>query len=57
MKLCQLITLIQTGREKSNKVQLSNKHSHTKQRKQVTFTQEQQNTSELSDKTISNVRN
>ena len=39
-------------KRKSNKVQLSNKRSHTKQRKQVTFTQEQQNTSELSDKTI-----
>ena len=48
----QLITLIQTGSEKSNKVQVSNKCSHTKQRQQVTFNQEQQNTSELSDQTI-----
>ena len=40
------------GKRKSNKVKLSNKRSHTKQRKQVTFNQEKQNTSELSDKTI-----
>ena len=39
-------------KRKSNKYHLSNKCSHTKQRKQVTFTPEQQNTSELSDKTI-----
>ena len=39
-------------KRKSNKVQLSSKHSHTKQRKQATFNQEQQNTSELLDKTI-----
>ena len=39
-------------KRKSNKDHLSNKHSHTKQRKQVTFTQDQQNSSELSDKTI-----
>ena len=39
-------------KQKSNKVQVSNKHSHTKQRQQVTFNQEQQNTSELLDKTI-----
>ena len=38
-------------KRKSNKDQLSNKRSHTKQRKQVTFTQVQQNSSELSDKT------
>ena len=40
-------------KRKSNKDQLSNKHSHTKQRKQVTFTQDQQNSSELLDKTLS----
>ena len=40
-------------KRKSNKDHLSNKSSHTKQRKQVTFTQDQQNSSELSDKTIS----
>ena len=39
-------------KRKSNKVQVSNKCSHTKQRQQVTFSQDQQNTSELSDKTI-----
>ena len=39
-------------KRKSNKDHLSNKCSHTKQRKQVTFTQDQQNSSELSDKTI-----
>ena len=38
-------------KRKSNKNHLSNQHSHTKQRKQVTFTQDQQNSSELSDKT------
>ena len=36
----QLIALIQTESEKSNKVQISNKCSHTKQRQQVTFNQE-----------------
>ena len=39
-------------KRKSNKDHFSNKHSHTKQRKQVTFTQDQQNSSELLDKTI-----
>ena len=39
-------------KRKSNKDHLSNKRSHTKQRKQVTFTQDQQNSSELSDKTL-----
>ena len=39
-------------KRKSNKDHLSNKCSHTKQRKQVTFTQDQQNSSELLDKTI-----
>ena len=39
-------------KRKSNKDNFSNKRSHTKQRKQVTFTQDQQNSSELSDKTI-----
>ena len=39
-------------KRKSNKNHLSNKCSHTKQRKQVTFTQDQQNSSDLSDKTI-----
>ena len=39
-------------KRKSHKNHLSNKHSHTKQRKQVTFTQDQQNYSKLSDKTI-----
>ena len=39
-------------KRKSNKNHLSNKRSHTKQRKQVTFTQDQQNSSELLDKTI-----
>ena len=39
-------------KRESNKDHLSNKHSHTKQRKQVTFTQDQQNSFELSDKTI-----
>ena len=39
-------------KRKSNKDQLSNKCAHTKQRKQVTFTQDQQNSSELLDKTI-----
>ena len=53
MKLCQLITLTQTGREKVIKTTFIIKHSHTKQRKQVTFTQDQQNSSELSDHTIS----
>ena len=38
-------------KRKSNKDQPSNKRSHTKQRKQVTFTQVQQNSSELSDNT------
>ena len=52
MKLCQFIILIQTGREKVIKKHLSNKHSHIKQRKQVTFTQDQQNSCELLDKTI-----
>ena len=54
MKLCQLIITLNSNRKrKSNKNYLSNKCSHTKQRKQVTFTQDQQNSSELSDKTIS----
>ena len=39
-------------KRKSNKVPVCNKRSHTKQRHQVTFSQEQQNTSELSDQTI-----
>ena len=39
-------------KRKSNKDQLSNKCAHTKRRKQVTFTQDQQNSSELSDKTF-----
>ena len=39
-------------KRKSHKNHLSNKCSHTKQRKQVTFTQGQQNSSELLDKTI-----
>ena len=39
-------------KRKCNKIQVSNKCSHTKQRQQVTFNQEQQNTSQLSDKTI-----
>ena len=52
MKLCQLITLIQTGREKVIKITLPINSSHTKQRKQVTFTQDQQNSSELLDKTV-----
>ena len=43
---------IPNRKRKSNKDHLSNKRSHTKQRKQVTFTQDQQNSSELSDKTI-----
>ena len=38
---------------KSHKNHLSNKCSHTKPRKQVTFTQDQQNSSELSGHTIS----
>ena len=40
-------------KRKSRKNHLSNKCSHTKQRKQVTFTQDQQNSSELLDHTIS----
>ena len=47
------INNLNTNRKrKSNKDLLSNKCSHTKQRKQVTFTQDQQNSSELLDKTI-----
>ena len=38
---------------KSHRKHLSNNHSHNKQRKQVTFTQDQQNSSELLDHTIS----
>ena len=41
-----------TNRKRKSNKDLSNKRSHTKQRKQVTFTQDQQNSSELSDKTI-----
>ena len=40
-------------KRKSNKEHLSNKRSHTKQRKEVTFPQDQQNSSELSDNNIS----
>ena len=40
-------------KRKSNKDHLSNKCSHTKQRKQVTFPQDQQNSSELLDNNIS----
>ena len=46
----QLMTLVQTGREKSHNDCHSTKHSHIKQRKQVTFAQVQQNSSEVSDK-------
>ena len=40
-------------KQKSHNSHLSNKHSHTKQRKQVTFVQDQQNSSELLDHSIS----
>ena len=40
-------------KRKSNKGHLSNQCSHTKQRKQVTFPQDQQNSSELLDNNIS----
>ena len=51
--MCQLINLTQTGIEKVIKTNLSNKHSHTKQRKQVTFPQDQHISSELSNNNIS----
>ena len=40
-------------KRKSHRNNLSNNCSHNKQRKQVTFTQDQQNSSELSDQTTS----
>ena len=47
----QLTALVQTGREKAIKNDTLLKRSHNKQRKQVNFTQVQQNSSEVSDKT------
>ena len=47
----QLITSSSNRKRKSHKEWHSTKRSHNKQRKQVTFTQVQQNSSEVSGKT------
>ena len=53
MKMFQLMTLAQTGRERAiMDCTLLNGHTSNK-RKQVTFAQDQQNSSEVSDKTSS----